>query len=390
MRLVHISDLHLGFRQFQRLTPAGINQREADVAATFKRAIDAIIELRPDVILFAGDIFHAVRPPNPAILHAFNNFSRLTRELPDAVVVMIAGNHDTPRSLETGCILRLFQQLGMHVVDQEPVRLQFPEKDLSILAVPDVQAETVPFEPDPSFTHNVLTLHGEIKGIIPRSAADNRPAMIIEPADLHCEKWSYVALGHYHVYHKVASNAFYSGATDYTSTNPWGELREEAELGIPGKGFIEYDLESGEHTFHPLPGIRPFVDIRPLSARGLTSLELDDMIRDRLSECAGGIDNKVVRLVVRDVPRHIARELDNSAIRNYKKRALHFILDTRRPDITPLSTPGVRRSLEDTVRDKLNVRVLESDINRQELIELGLQYLREADDANTARVETEA
>ena len=34
MRLVHLSDLHLGYRQYQRLTPGGINQREADVAAT--------------------------------------------------------------------------------------------------------------------------------------------------------------------------------------------------------------------------------------------------------------------------------------------------------------------------------------------------------------------
>jgi hypothetical protein len=32
LRLVHLADLHLGYRQYQRLTPRGINQREADVA----------------------------------------------------------------------------------------------------------------------------------------------------------------------------------------------------------------------------------------------------------------------------------------------------------------------------------------------------------------------
>ena len=84
MRLVHLSDLHLGFRQYQRQTPAGINQREADVAAAFKRAVDKVIELSPDLVAIAGDIFHTVRPTNPAILHAFAQFSRLTRELPDA------------------------------------------------------------------------------------------------------------------------------------------------------------------------------------------------------------------------------------------------------------------------------------------------------------------
>ena len=66
MRLVHLSDLHLGYRQYQRLTPGGVNQREADVAATFRTAIDRVIALEPDVIVFAGDIFHAVRPPNAA------------------------------------------------------------------------------------------------------------------------------------------------------------------------------------------------------------------------------------------------------------------------------------------------------------------------------------
>ena len=62
MRLVHLADLHLGFRQYQRLTPAGINQREADVAGTFRRALDRVIALRPDLVLVAGDVFHTVRP----------------------------------------------------------------------------------------------------------------------------------------------------------------------------------------------------------------------------------------------------------------------------------------------------------------------------------------
>ena len=39
MRLVHLSDLHLGYRQFQRQTAAGINQREADVAAVFRATV---------------------------------------------------------------------------------------------------------------------------------------------------------------------------------------------------------------------------------------------------------------------------------------------------------------------------------------------------------------
>ena len=38
----------------------------------------------------------------------------------------------------------------------------------------------------------------------------------------------------------------------------------------------------------------------------------------------GGIDDKVVRLVVRDLPRHITRQLDHKQLREFRRRALHF------------------------------------------------------------------
>jgi hypothetical protein len=192
-----------------------------------------------------------------------------------------------------------------------------------------------------------------------------------------------VALGHYHVYRSVAPNAFYSGSVDYTSTNPWGELAEERETGIGGKGIIEHDLVRKTHKFHPLPTSRPWVDLVPLSGAGLSPAALDEAIRAALDNCDGGIDQKIVRLVVRDVPRHILRDLDHKALREYKRRALHFHLDTRRPEIVRpekgQAAPSRRASLADTVRDKLRSRVLTENINREALVELGLHYLREAD-----------
>ena len=157
MRLVHLSDLHLGYRQYQRLTPGGVNQREADVAATFRTAIDRVIALRPDVIVVAGDVFHTVRPTNQAILHAFIQFGRLVQALPNAITILVAGNHDTPRSTESGGILQLFAQLGLQVVDREPRRFSFPERGLSILAVPDVPNMVRPsLTPDPEDRKSVV------------------------------------------------------------------------------------------------------------------------------------------------------------------------------------------------------------------------------------------
>ena len=310
MRLVHLSDLHLGFRQYQRLTPGGINQRESDVAGAFRRAIEKTIAIAPDVVVLAGDIFHNVRPTNPAILQAFQQFTRLRASLPDAAIVMVAGNHDTPKTAETGCILRLFRELGITVVDSAPERVAFPEKELSVLAVPDIPgaAKGIALTPDPSARYNVLLLHGEVEGMLPPYAAPlDRASVEISREELGSAAWSYVALGHFHVYREIDPNAYYSGSIEYTSANAWGELVEERQARVPGKGIIERDLDTGAHVFHHIPSSRPLLDLAPVSARGMTAADLDAAIRQRLDEVEGGIEDKIVRLVVGDVPRHVVR-----------------------------------------------------------------------------------
>ena len=383
MRLVHLSDLHLGFRQYQRLTPGGINQREADVARSFQSAIDRTIDLRPELVLIGGDVFHNVRPTNPAIVHAFLQFSRLRAALPDSPVIMIAGNHDTPRAAETGSILRLFREIGIHVAYVDAERFYFADLNLSVLAVPDVPGKRPAFTPDPQARYNVLLLHGEVQGMLPaHSASADRAALEIPLSELGAAMWDYVALGHYHVYRQIEPNAYYSGSLDYTSANTWGELFEERAAGVPGKGMIERNLESGAQTFHPLPPSRPIIDLPPISARGLTVAEVDERILAAVNGCRGGIEDKIVRLIVRDLPRHIGRDLDHKALREFKRRALHFHLDTRRPEMVRLAghgAPGKRPSLADVVREKLMSRVLESDIDRKELVALGLRYLAEAE-----------
>lgn len=383
MRLVHLADLHLGFRQYHRLTPTGINQREADVAHAFRRTVDRVIELRPEVVVIAGDIFHTVRPMNPAIIDAFHQFYRLSTELPDSIVVMVAGNHDRPRASETGYILKLFARLGIRVVVDGPERFSFPDRDLAIMAVPDLSGPLPPLTPDPEARHNVLVLHGEVEGMLPpHVAASDRASVEISRDELSASSWGYVALGHFHVHREIAPNAYYSGSLDYTSANPWGELVEERESGLPGKGFIEYDLENATHRFHHVEPVRALVDLEPIAARGLSAAELDAAIVQRVDGCDGGIDDRVVRLVVRDVPRHIVRDLDHKSLRDFKRRALHFHLDTRRPELLRLSAsgaPGRRPTLLETVESYLSRRPMDADLDRAAVVRLGLQYLREAD-----------
>lgn len=377
---MHLSDLHLGFRQYQRLTPAGINQREADVATTFKNAIDKTIDLEPDLVLIAGDLFHTVRPSNPAILHAFLQFRRLKDALPRTEIILIAGNHDLPRASETGCILRLFAQLGVHVVDAEARRIDLP--DVSVLAVPDTPVLPA-LVGNPAAKYNVLVLHGVIPGVLPEwftSADRARTEVSIE--DLTKADWDYVALGHYHVYQRIdrERHIYYSGAIDYTGPSAWGELYQEGKTKVKGKGIIEHDLASGKHVFHTLPPSRKFIDLPPIPSYNLPPADIDRAIEATLHKVP--LDGNIVRVVLQDVQRHVVRELNHAALRDYQRRALHFQLDARRPDATRTAASGAtgrKMSLTDIVREKLETRPIEADLDRDAFVDLGLHYLKEAE-----------
>lgn len=381
MRLVHLSDIHLGFRQYQRLTPSGINQREADVARTFQRAIDQVIALRPDLVLVAGDVFHTSRPSNAAILHAFRQFLRLQSELPATAIVMVAGDHDTPRTTESGSIMGLFEQIGIRVAAAEPRRIDLSHLDASVLAVPDGHRPAL--TTDPTRSHNILVYHTHVTDVVPQYYAElDRAGASVSRAELSVGDWDYVALGHYHIHVAVGRNAFYSGSLDYTSLNVWFDKSEEEEQALKGKGFVEFDTETGRHVFHPVPVSREFLDLRPVSARDMSPAEVDAAIARSVGKVRGGIDDKVVRLVVQDIPRAVARELDHRALREYRKRALNFVLDLRKPEATrrdAAGAPARRPAVVDVVREQLRVRQIPPDLDRDRLVDLGMRYLADAD-----------
>jgi exonuclease SbcD len=382
VRLAHIADPHLGIRQYHRQTPSGINQREADVAHAFRSAVDGVVAARPDAVVVAGDLFHAVRPTNAAIVFAFRQFQRLREALPEAPIVLIAGNHDTPRSTETGSILRLFEELAIDVATDEARRFVYPSLDLAVLAVPHQALMASPrpvLRPQGAESRQILVLHGEIEGVFPfdRSAAEYGGA-IIPLADLAATDWGYVALGHYHVQHQVAPRVWYSGSLEYVSPNLWGELADEADHGTHGKAWLLADLERGTVQRQPVPLARELVDLEPIDADGASAAAIDAHIAGRVSAVSGGITDKIVRQLVRDVPRHVARELDHTAIRALKAQALHFQLDLRRPEthrLTGVGSPGRRQTLPELVRTYLAGRPLPAELDRDAFVRLGTSLM---------------
>jgi len=378
VKLAHIADPHLGIRQYHRQTPAGINQREADIAHAFRLAVDGVIAARPDAVVVAGDLFHSVRPTNAAIVFAFRQLQRLREALPKAPIVLIAGNHDTPRSTETGSILRLFEELGVDVATDEARRLVYPALDLSVLAVPHqalVGGARPSLRPDGSERHRVLLLHGEVEGVFPfdRSAAEYGGALL-DLQELAPAEWSYVALGHYHVQHEVAPRVWYAGSLEYVSPNVWGELIDEADHGLSGKGWLLADLERHTVERREVPLARAILDLEPVEAEGLPAAAVSALIAERVRAVPGGVEDRIVRLRVWNIPRHVARELDHAGIRVLKSAALHFQLDLRRPEIhrtIGMGAPGRRQTLPELVRAYLERRPLPAELDREAFVRLG-------------------
>jgi hypothetical protein len=72
---------------------------------------------------------------------------------------------------------------------------------------------------------------------------------------------------------------------------------------------------------------RGVINLPELSAVGLSAADLGVAIEKVVDACDGGIDEKIIRLVVRDVPRHVLRDLDHKSNQEFQRRALHFLLD---------------------------------------------------------------
>jgi exonuclease SbcD len=384
VKLAHLADLHLGYRQFDRQNARGANQREADVAEAFRRAVDDLLEQRPDLILFAGDIFHSVRPTNPAILFLFQQLQRLRVALPDTPVVLVAGDHDTPRTSETGSILKLYEAVGAEVVIDAPRRLVFPKLDCAVLAVPHqalVSPERPSLRPErggPTF--NVLVTHGQYPALGETRGTMDYGGAPLSLEDLSPATWDYVALGHYHVAQELAANVWYSGSLEYLPPNPWGQLQDQAERGLKGKCYLQVTLPKLRVAPRYITSVRQHLELEPIQGAGLTAKQLDAKIAAAVAQAKPAIDGNVVRLLVWDVARATAHDLDHPAIRGYKARALHFQLDLRRPQShyqTGTGAPSRRQTLPETLRDFLSRRLLDAHIPPDEFVRTGVEYLEQ-------------
>ncbi len=149
-------------------------------------------------------------------------------------------------------------------------------------------------------------------------------------------------------------------------------------------GTLLVTLRSGRASveFQPLEGPRRHVDLESIDGTGKTAADLDALIATNVDGIPNGVDDQVVRQLVTNVTRHVARGLNHAAVREYKARALHYHLDIRRPILKKevgVGAPGRRQTLDEIVTDYLNRREVAPGVDRKSLVALGRRYLEQVE-----------
>lgn len=105
MSFVHVADIHLGYTQYN------LETRREDFNRAFTEIVEKTVELKPDFMIIAGDIFHHARPSNVTLETAIKNFGRL-RDVGISVLT-VDGSHDGAPNMVTGTILNPLDAAGL-------------------------------------------------------------------------------------------------------------------------------------------------------------------------------------------------------------------------------------------------------------------------------------
>ena len=220
MKLLHLSDLHIGKRvnEVSMLT---------DQKHILKQIVDLIDLEKPQAVLIAGDVYDKSIPPAEAVTELDEFLCLLAaRKLP---VLIISGNHDSPERLAFGN--RLLERSGVHISpvyngNVKPITLTDDHGEVDFWLLPFIKPAHVkryyPEENIESYTdacrvavekmgmdpsrRNVLLTHQFVTGAstceseeLSVGGSDNVDASVFAGFD-------YVALGHLHGPQNVGSN----------------------------------------------------------------------------------------------------------------------------------------------------------------------------------------
>jgi len=310
LKIVHMADSHLGFSNYSRVDKYGRNLVEEMIYEGFDQTVDKIIELKPDAVVHAGDVFHHVRPR----IRPLYAFKQGLEKLQDTgiPVVIISGNHDAPKSYSAISPFYIYEGMkGVNIAH----RYKYERFDLG-----DRSIHCIPFCLDPGdylkefgkidrSGNDVLVMHGLVESL------SNKKMRTVGEHELKDsllkDEFDYIALGHYHGQAQISRNAWYSGSIEYFN---FGEASDT-------KGILLVDLEQRDVKqieIRPKYMIdRPSIDCSEMSSSELAEVLLDlcepEEIRDR-----------IIRINLKNVQRSAYRNLNHVRLNRLSSTALHF------------------------------------------------------------------
>ena len=368
MIILHLADTHLGYSAYNKLDAAsGLNQREVDVYNAFKQVVDYAVDIKPDLVLHAGDLFDSVRPSNRAISMGMEQILRLSKA--GIPTIIIAGNHETPRLRETGSVFRLFEHLEnvYPVYKSQYEKITFDDLDLAIHAVPhcfntDMLDESLKeLKVDKNYQYNIGMLHGAVTGVGPFKSTEFNEQEI--SSGYLKKDFDYIALGHYHEMTKVEGNAYYCGSTErftFLEANP------------RPKGFLQLELGT-DPEFVKLP-VRDMLDLEPINFDNIKNHDMMEVIEQSIKKSQP--QDKVVRIKVQNIPSHIYHNLDFNRLKKLTSDALHFEIryEVVKDDQAIVATGAKFEALSTEFEGFLKKYAVEG-LDKGKVKELGLKYL---------------
>ncbi len=309
MKIIHFSDTHLGFTDLDITNDQGVNQREADFYEAFKDVIEAIIRNKPDYVIHTGDLFHRASPSNRAITFALTQLKRLEKQ--GIPLIIIAGNHSTPRTSTSSPILQalstldnvkaVFEQRYEPVVFDDVIFHALPHINDERIIEGELDAIEANFDPE---TKNIMMMHCSVgahylmhefgEWVYPKEREDI------------FEKMDYVALGHWHGFGAVGKhpNVYYAGSTERTSSS---DKRED-------KGYVLVELEDALGIKHHTIPLR-----RSLSF----SIDADKYEEETASLDLSKIKDALVEVRLFNLTASSSIDITNKALGELFKEALH-------------------------------------------------------------------
>ena len=370
VKIVHFSDTHLGFNAFDSVDKDGVNQREIDFYNSFSKVIDEILNLKPDFVLHTGDLFHKQSPKNREISFAINQFSRLIKA--NIPVIIIAGNHSTPKSNLISPILKALEPLdSIFVVFDEYRVIEF--ENIAFHCFPHIRGKKAREENLEKIEDNINI---NLKNILLMhcSVGDRRYEEVGEwvfpkEKEYIFKKFDYVALGHWHKFQKLDENIYYSGSTERTSILDYDKLfiadKKTVVEDNPKKGFVEIDLSDKlKINFHP-------IELREIYRVEINCTLYDS--KEKIFDYLKTIKSKegmIIDIHLKEISQKLNIEIKKRDIEDIFKDAIFIKIKKYSKGETEIDALEARDDLKFNFNEKLNLYLSEFATNKSELSRL--------------------